>query len=118
MEYVLYIRLLKLLAVAVYVTGALGVTIASEKKTQRRFAFALAGPGFGLTWLVGFFLIALRHERVMATWVMGSMAASLVTINVVIYLAAGSEDRRGALSIGLIAVTLLSTFALMVFRPG
>lgn len=118
-EPIRWLRLAKMLSVLMFAAGSLGAVWPGDMplKTRQRLAFLVAGPGFGLTWIAGFLLVAFTGHRVMSTWVILSLVLSLGMLHGVLF-AAGKEGRarpRGAI------VTLLAWIAvvgLMVFRPA
>jgi hypothetical protein len=111
------VRVLKLLSVATLFTGTVGAFVARDITDRQRFAYALAGPGFGLSWALGFALAGLEELPVLSTWVMSAMALSLLSLQVVLY-AVGRDGRRTPLAAALAIAPLAATIALMVYRPA
>ena len=91
--------------------------LARDIDDRRRFAYALAGPGFGACWLLGFGLAAATGQSFLSAWILGSLALSFFSLQVVLY-AVGKDGRRTPLTAALILVPLIATVALMVFRVG
>jgi hypothetical protein len=110
------LRLVKLLAVAALFTGTIGAAVARDPADRRIFAYAFAGPAFGVTWACGFGLAALEQLPIFSTWVLGAMALSVFSLQVVLYVA-GKEGRRGPVVTALAVGPLVATVALMVYRP-
>lgn len=116
---VLALRFLKVLSVSLFVAGALGATLpwSMPHALRRRFAFHLAAPGFLLTWASGFVLAGLAGHSFLAPWILASLALSLFALHGVLY-SAGKEGRAGAKPFAIVALLLLATIALMVWRPA
>jgi hypothetical protein len=106
----------KLLGVGALFAGSVGAVLVRDLGDRRRFAYALAGPGFGLTWASGFGLTSLMSQSLLSTWAIGSMALSLLSINAVLW-SVGKDGRRGAGAAAFVLVPLVATVALMVWRP-
>lgn len=117
MELYLVLRFAKLLAVMLLVSGTVGAVAAEAYADRQRFAYRLAGPGFGLTWLLGFVLVGVRDLPLLSPWMLGSMALSLLSINGVLYIA-GRPTRRTWLAGTLTLLPLVLALALMVWRPA
>ena len=107
---------LKLLGVGALFAGSVGAILVRDLGDRRRFAYALAGPGFGVSWACGFGLTSLMSQSLLSTWAVGSMALSLLSINAVLW-SVGKEGRRGAGAAAFVLVPLVATVALMVWRP-
>lgn len=117
MELYLALRFSKLLAVMLLVSGTVGAVAAESYVDRQRFAYRMAGPGFGLTWLLGFTLVGVRDLSLLSPWMLGSMALSLLSINGVLYIA-GRPARRTWTAGMVTLVPLVLTLALMVWRPS
>lgn len=113
----LWLHLAKLLAVCALVTGSVGAVLARDLGDRRRFAFALAAPGFGASWLLGFLLAWTVPYSLISTWILVGIALSFFSFQVVLY-AVGKDGRRTPLTAALIVAPLLATIGLMVFKPG
>jgi hypothetical protein len=111
------LRVVKLLAVAALFSGTIGAFVPRDLGERRLFAYAIAGPGFGVAWLAGFALGAIEDVPLLATWVFASMACSLLALQVVLY-AVGKEGRRKATTAALALAPLAVTVGLMVYRPA
>jgi hypothetical protein len=109
-------RFLKVLSVALLFSGSIGAVLARDFKDRQRFAYAIAGPGFGLTWALGFMLAWLTGVSLMSWWIMGALALSFVSLQGVLYVA-GKDGRRGAGAAIVILAPLVATVALMIWRP-
>jgi hypothetical protein len=116
---VLYLALhfAKLIAVALLFTGSVGAILAQDIADRRRFAYALAGPGFGLSWILGFVLSGTVPFSLLSPWILGGLALSFFQLQVVLY-AVGKDGRRNAVTATLVLAPLVGTMALMVFKPG
>jgi hypothetical protein len=112
----LLLRFIKVLAVAALFSGTVGALVARDLADRRRFAYAVAGPGFGLTWACGFGLAAYEEIPILSTWILGALALSLLSLQVVLY-AVGKEGRRTPLTAAMALLPLVATVALMVWRP-
>jgi hypothetical protein len=110
------LRVIKLLAVGALFAGTLGAFVSRDLHDRRVFAYALAGPGFGLSWITGFALGGIEELELLATWVIAAMACSLFSLQVVLY-AVGKEGRRSVVAAAMALVPLVATVALMVYRP-
>ena len=71
------LRFAKVLGVAALFTGSAGAVMARDLADRRRFAFALAGPGLGVTWGVGAGLAAVTGVSLLSWWILGAIALSL-----------------------------------------
>ncbi len=111
------LRILKLLAVMLLATGTIGATLRLPLAARRTFAYKLAGPGFGFTWTLGFVYAALADVPLTRPFIVLSMALSLFSVNVVLYLA-GREERGSALATAAAILPLVLCVVLMVLRPG
>lgn len=113
-----WIRFFKLLSAFAFVAGSVGALVPGvEHAMRKRFVFAIAAPGFGATWALGFILVSLTGHSVMAPWVILSLVTSMVVLQVLLYLA-GKEGRGGPKSRGIAVFCLVATIALMVWRPS
>jgi hypothetical protein len=110
------LRFLKLLAVAGLFTGSIGAFVPRDIEDRRRFAYAIAGPCFGLAWLCGFGLAAREEQPLLQTWIVGSLALSFFSLQAVLF-AVGKEGRRGPGVATAILAPLVGTVALMVWKP-
>lgn len=110
------LKFIKLLAVAALFSGTVGALLPRDLGDRRRFAYAVAGPGFGVTWATGFGLAAFEEIPILSTWLLGAMALSLLSLQVVLY-AVGKDGRRTAGTAALALLPLVATVALMVWRP-
>jgi hypothetical protein len=110
------LKVVKLLAVAALFSGTVGALVTRDLGDRRRFAYAIAGPGFGVTWACGFGLAAYEEIPILSTWLLGAMALSLLSLQVVLY-AVGQDGRRSPATAALALLPLVATVALMVFRP-
>lgn len=117
MAWLPYVRLLKLLAVAVYSTGTLGGLFARSHGERRRFALLFAGPGLLACWLLGFVVAGLAHVSYLSPFILWALGSSAVSLNALLY-RAGREGRGGALSWALALGGFGATLALMVLRPA
>lgn len=113
----LSLKFVKLLAVTLYLSGSLGAVFSRDFEERQRFAYYLAGPGFGLTWLLGFVLAGVMAQSYFATWILGALALSFVSLQSLLY-AVGKDGRRTVLSSLMILAPLVATVALMVFKPA
>ena len=115
---VIWLRFFKLLSAFAFVAGSLGALVPGlDHAMRKRFVFAIAAPGFGATWALGFILVSLSGHSVMAPWVILSLVTSMVVLQVLLYLA-GREGRGGPKSRGIALFCLIATIALMVWRPA
>jgi hypothetical protein len=112
----LWLRFFKVLAVALLFTGSIGAIAASDIADRRRFAYAMAGPGFGLAWALGFGLAWLTSVSLLSWWILGALALSFVSLQGVLFVA-GKDGRRGPVAGAVILVPLVATVALMIWRP-
>ena len=113
----LWIKFAKLLAVMLYLAGSVGTAAARAHDDRQRFAYALAGPGFGLTWLLGFVLAGVMGVSYSASWILGALGLSFVSLQATLYVA-GQDGRRTAASAAMILAPLVVCVWLMVFKPG
>lgn len=115
---VLWLRFFKLLSAFAFVAGTIGALVPGvDHAMRKRFVFAIAAPGFGATWALGFILVSVSGHSVMAPWVLLSLVSSMVVLQVLLYLA-GREGRGGIKSRGIALFCLIATIALMVWRPA
>ncbi len=111
------LRFFKILAVAALFTGSIGAVLARDLGDRRRFAYALAGPGFGACFVLGFILSWSMSLPVVTTWVVSAMVLSLFSLQVVLF-AVGKDGRRTWLTAVLVVAPLVATVALMIWKPG
>ncbi|AKF06316.1 hypothetical protein [Sandaracinus amylolyticus] len=115
-ELLLVLRFVKLIAVAALAAGTVGAFVPLALEDRQRFAYAVAGPGFGAVWIAGWAMAFGGGVSLVAPWIVGAATASLLSINVVLW-AVGKDGRRsaraGMTACGLLAVCL----ALMVWKP-
>lgn len=110
------LKFVKLLAVALLFTGTVGSVLARDLGDRRRFAYGLAGPGFGVSWAAGFALATVEDVPLLSTWVLGAVGLSLFSLQVALF-AVGREGRRNATTATLAIAPLVATVALMIWRP-
>jgi hypothetical protein len=106
----------KLLSVMLLSAGTIGVFVTSSFEDRQRAAFWLAGPGFGLAWALGFVLALARGVSTLSGWIVASMALSLLSINVVLFVA-GRDGRRSGTTAALAIIPLVLVVVLMVYKP-
>jgi hypothetical protein len=111
-----FLKFTKVIGVALLFSGSIGTVLSTSHADRRRFAYALAGPGFWITWLSGVFLLIATDGSPLTLWVIGSMILSIVSLNAVLYLV-GKEGRRSGIASALVIVPLLCCVALMTFKP-
>lgn len=111
------LRFVKVLAVAVLFAGSIGALLPRDLRDRRIFAYGLAGPGFLLSWLAGFGLVWVLSTPLTATWVLGGLGLSFVSLQGVLY-AVGREGRRTWGAAAVVLVPLVATIALMIFKPA
>ena len=114
---IVWLRLLKLLAAALWASGTIGAFLPKDLADRQRAAYFLMGPGFGLSWALGFVLLFARQVSPISTWTIGAMVVSFFSLNVVLW-SVGKEGRRGPIGASLAIGCLVGVFALMVLRPG
>jgi len=114
---VLWLRFAKLLGVLVLAAGTVAAVFPGlDGRIRKRFAYLVAGPGFGATWIAGLLLVHWRGYSMLSTWVVASLAASLLSLQGVLF-AAGRE--RTSLTIATVTLLpLVVVLALMVWRPA
>ena len=110
------LKFVKVLAVAALFAGTVGALLPRDLDDRRRAAYALAGPGFGAAWLCGFGLAAFEEVPILSGWILGAMALSLLSLQVVLY-AVGKDGRRTSVTAALALLPLTAAVALMVWRP-
>jgi hypothetical protein len=110
------LRFLKLLAVAGLFTGSVGAIVPRSLEDRQRFAYAIAGPSFGVAWLCGFGLAVQEEQPLLQGWILGGIALSFFSLQAVLF-AVGKEGRRGVGAAVAIVLPLVATVALMVWRP-
>ncbi len=115
-SWLIWLRLAKLLAVSLLAAGTVGAFLPRDLEDRRRAAYALAGPGFGLSWLCGFLMIWAQQRSLLSAWLVGAAVLSLFSLNVVLW-SVGKDGRRGPIAAGLAIGSLAITVALMVLRP-
>ena len=113
----LVLRFCKLLAVLMLTSGTVGAFVSRDLTDRRRFAHWLAGPGFGLTWILGFVLASVEGVSFGEPWISGSLLLSLVSQHAVLY-SVGKEGRRTRTAVALALMPLLATLALMSWKPS
>ncbi len=115
----LWLRFLKLVGVLALTAGTLGAVMPGNLplRVRRRFAFLVAAPGLLVTWALGFTLAVLQRLPLLSTWIVGSLALSLVSLQAVLY-CAGREGRAGWTPLLVAVLPLLGALGLMVWRPN
>jgi hypothetical protein len=111
------LKICKVLAVATLAAGAVGTVASRNYEDRKRFAYTMAGPGFGLCWAIGVGLTHVNGVPLFSTWIVGSMLLSMISLNAILYLA-GKEERRGTVPALLVIAPLVGTVVLMVARPS
>ena len=116
MTTILILKLLKLLAVATLFSGTIGAVFARDFADRQRFAYWLAGPAFGLVWVLGFLLGYAMGLPLFRFWVFGALTLSLFSLQVVLF-SVGRDGRRGLVTAVLAIAPLAATVALMLWKP-
>lgn len=116
LDAMLALRFVKLVGVAMLATGTVGAFVPRALEDRQRFAYPIAGAGFGITWLLGVFLAFGGGVSLFAAWIVGSAAMSLVSINVVLW-SVGKEGRRSPRAAAIAIALLVASLALMVWKP-
>ncbi len=112
----LVLRFLKFVAVSVFFSGVVGTFRATTTAERRRWSDRHAAPGFVLSWFCGFGLVSATGQPLFARWILGAVAASLVTMWSVLAQAHLLERKSNALS-GVASLGFVLALALMVWRP-
>lgn len=115
-SWLVWLRLIKQLAVAALVAGTVGAFLPRALEDRQRAAYVLAGPGFGLSWVCGFLMVFAQQRSLLSGWLLGAMVVSVFSLNVVLW-GVGKEGRRGPIAAALGIGSLAVTIALMVLRP-
>jgi hypothetical protein len=115
-SWLVWLRLVKLLAVAVLAAGTIGAFLPRALEDRQRAAYALMGPAFGVSWFCGFLMIWAQQRSLLSLWIIGSAVASLFSLNVVLW-SVGKDGRRSPTAATLAIGSLALTIALMVLRP-
>ncbi len=110
------LRFVKVLAVAGVFTGSIGAFVPRDLADRRLFAYAIAGPCYGLAWLCGFGLVALEELPFLQSWILGGLALSFFSLQAVLF-AVGKDGRRGPGVAIAIVFPLVATVGLMIWRP-
>lgn len=115
----LWLRLLKFIGVGLLFAGTLSVVLPFEmpRATRRKLAFSLVAPGFFVTWGAGLVLAGLAGHSFLSTWILASLALSILSVQGVIY-AAVRENAAGLGASVVAIVPLIGTLALMIWRPS
>lgn len=109
-------RLLKLVAVAAALGGALAVGVVERHDEARRVGLRVALPGLCAAWIAGFLLAYETGASLLSTWILSALATSFVALHALLF-ALGRPERRRAGSLVALGL-LLATLALMVWRPA
>ncbi|MDQ3036150.1 MAG: hypothetical protein M3Y87_27365 [Myxococcota bacterium] len=115
-ELLLVLRFLKLAGVLALAAGTLGAFVPAALEERQRFAYAVAGPGFGVVWSLGFVMAYGSGVSLLATWIVGAILCSMISINVVLW-SVGREGRRSPRAAAIACALLLATLAFMVWKP-
>lgn len=115
-SWVIWLRLVKLLAVAALSAGTVGAFLPRALEDRRRAAYALVGPGFGLSWFCGFLMTWAQERSLLSFWLIGGALVSIFSLNVVLW-SVGKDGRRGPIAAALAIGSLALTIALMTLRP-
>ncbi|MEM9068704.1 MAG: hypothetical protein AAGE52_09365 [Myxococcota bacterium] len=116
---VLWLRFAKLLGVFLLFCGAIAATVPLDMPLATRRRFALFGSGLGMliTWSLGFVLAGIAGHRLLATWIVGSLGLTLLSLQGVLY-TVGREGRSGWKPFFVAVLPLVAAAALMVWRPA
>ncbi len=109
------LKIAKVLSVAMLFAGTLGAFVAHDLEDRRRFAYAIAGPGFALTWVCGFCLAYVQQVSLLAWWIGVAIVLSLFSLQVVLF-SVGIEGRRRPGVAAMAIVPLIGCVAAMVLR--
>jgi hypothetical protein len=114
--WLVWLRLVKLLAVALLSAGTVGAFLPKSLEDRQRAAYTLLGPGFGISWFCGFLMVWAQQRSLLSLWLIGSVVLSIFSLNVALW-SVGKEGRRGPIAAALGIGSLVLTIALMVLRP-
>ena len=109
------LKVLKVLGVAALFTGSIGAVLPRALDDRRRFAYFVAGPGFAVTWIAGFFLAMIQQLQLISWWILTAMLLSLFSIQLVLF-SVGVEGRRNGTVAALIVLPLVGCVTAMVLR--
>lgn len=112
----LVLRFVKLLAVSAAFAGTAGAFLGGDLRARRLAVFGLGVPGIGTAWVMGFLLASERGISLLSAWILLAMTLSFFSMQVLLW-AVAKEGRTSATIAALAAAPLVSTVALMVFRP-
>lgn len=111
-----WLEIAKLLSVSLLFAGTAGAFLPEALADRQRAAYMLAGPGFGLTWVLGFVLAWARNVSTLSWWIVASIALSLVSVNALLW-ATAKDGRRSGTAAAVAIVPLVLCVILMVLRP-
>lgn len=115
-SWLVWLRLVKLLAVAALGAGTVGAFLPRALEDRQRAAYFVAGPAFGVAWACGFLMVWAQQRTLLSTWLIASIALSIFALNVVLW-SVGKDGRRGPVAATLGIGSFALTIALMVLRP-
>lgn len=111
----LTLRVLKFASTFAFVSGVVG-TLVTEAGSRGRFAYQIAGPGFGLTWVFGFLLAYFVRAPLYSTWILGALVLTMTSLQATLWLA-GKPQRSATKAAPFLLLPLLGTLTLMILRP-
>lgn len=115
MAYVVMLRLVKFVGVLAFAMGvAISVAPNSNDRVRQRATYAVATPGFLLTWIAGWGMAKLYSIPLGAPWITISMAASLVVLHEVIREVEPTQTRSLGRSIVIVLALLVSLTSMVV----
>lgn len=115
-ELLVLLRFLKVVSVLALAAGTVGAFLPRALEDRQRAAYWLAGPGLLFTWGLGVVIAWDRGVSLLAAWIVGAIALSLVSLQVVLW-TVGREGRRTPTAAAIAIGTLLGALALMVWKP-
>lgn len=116
-EVLLWLKFVKLLAVSGFAAGTLGAFMSRDWQDRKRYAFGVAGPAFGLTWLSGILMAVGNAVSLFALWILIAAASSFISLQIALFCAA--KEERNSIRAGVIAhLLLVAAVAAMLWRPN
>ncbi len=109
------VLVLKLLSVMGFAGGVVAAFTSADLETRKRAAHRVASPALLATWGCGYLLAGIAHWPLGELWVVGGLASSVIA-NAVLVICV-TRDLRGTGAFMSVAVPIVFTVVLMVFKP-
>lgn len=115
-EHFLVLRFAKLVAVMVFVDGALGTALVDDPRAREQLGLRVAPAGFVATWAVGALYAWAQQRELFTSWILLAAVLSFFAVSGTVVAAMAEKRARRVHTVAIVAL-LGACVAAMVWKP-